>query len=124
MRCIVCNKKYKPRPRQRIHCCSSYCYDKYYYSNHKDVINARRRAWHKSHFVPKPPKPPRYNSEEEKIAETKKRRREYYQKHKLKYKEYNKQWYKQHRNDPDVKRRHAIAMKKYNEKKKREKLNG
>lgn len=118
----MCGKEYKANDKQRIPCCSRYCYNNYYYENHRETINARRRAWHKAHFVPKPPKPPKYNSEEEKIAETKKRQREYYLQHKEKYKIYNKEWYEQHRNDPDVKRRHAIAMKKYNEKRKR--LNG
>lgn len=122
MKCIMCGKIYKANDRQRIHCCSRYCYNNYYYNNHRETINARRRAWHKAHFIPKPVKPPKYSSEEERISETKKLRQKYYQENKERYKEYNKKWYKEHRNDPDVKRRHAIAMKKYNEKRKR--LNG
>lgn len=44
--------------------------------------------------------------------------RDYYYENKERCREVNNEWYRKHRNDPDVKRRHALAMKKYYEKKK------
>ena len=49
------------------------------------------------------------------------RRKKYYEEHRERYKELNKQWYAKNKDNPDVKRRHAKAMKKYYQKIKKQK---
>lgn len=119
MNCVWCGKevprksKYGVAPKY----CDRYCYWKWYYSNNKDHYNTLRCEYHKRHYVPHP-LPKKYQSEEERNEVLKSRAKDYYYKNKDYYRQRNYEWYLKHKDDPEVKRRHALAMKKYNEKRK------
>jgi len=121
MICVCCGKEFEKTPRQHkeTNYCSRSCYNKIYYIKNKE----RLAKYYKKHFndtyIYHPIKP-KYKTEEEKQEAARLRRKEYYLKNKERYKELNREWYAKNGNNPDVKRRHAIAMKKYYEKKKKE----
>lgn len=121
MKCEFCGKKLNKNSNSRW--CSKSCYNRDYYYKHKEILLKRHSEWWKVHHPKKIVEVKQEISEEEKKALEIKRRKEYYQAHKEIYKKHNKEWYAKHRNDPDVKRRHAIAMKKYNQKRRQNKEN-
>ena len=96
--------------------CNRKCYYQWYYSQHKQEIDDRRKQWYRQHYVPHP-LPRKYKTKEEYMQSKKEYGRKYYETHKEYYRQKNKEWYEKHRNDPELKRKQAIAMKKYNKKK-------
>lgn len=114
-RCEYCGKEFKTNSVTHNFCsikCKKAKYNHDYYYTHKDIILERAKVYRAKHSNPKKHKKP-LTKEEIKI-----KRHKYYIENKDRYKELNRQWYKKHSNDEDVKKRHSIAMKKYNQKRK------
>ena len=96
--------------------CSRKCYYQWYYKTHKEQCDNRRKQWHKKHYIPHPIIS-KFSTEEECKQHKKDYQRQYYEQHKDYYKQKNREWYKKHKNDPELKRKQSIAMKKYYKKK-------
>ena len=117
MICKNCNKNFIQNKHGRIaKFCSRKCYTQWYYRTHKKYLDNKRLEWYKKHYTPHPIQP-KYKTEEEKIKATKEFHKKYYQQHKEYYQQKNREWYKKHKNDPELKRKQSIAMKKYYKKK-------
>ena len=115
--CEQCNKEITYCGYGRIpKFCSRKCYYRWYYERNKEKVNSRRLEWYRKHYVPHPI-PSKYKNKEEKLKAKQEFRRNYYQQHKDYYKQKNKEWYELHKNDPELKRKQSIAMKKYYKKK-------
>lgn len=62
--------------------------------------------------------PRKYASREERYEAQKQQSKDFYHNNKNYCRQRNTEWYRKHKDDPDLKRRHALAMKKYHAKRK------
>lgn len=116
MICECCGKEYNKKTKF----CSKSCYNKSYYWKNRDRLLEYHKIYRRAHYVPHPINKCKYNSDEERIRIQIERRKQYYKEHREKYKKANKEWYARNKDNPDLKRRHSITMKKYYKKKKKE----
>ena len=114
MICECCENEFDGKIYQYkgVNCCSRSCYNRVYYIKNKIK---RKNYFSERHYNIYKPHPiePKYKTKEEKEEATKLLRKKYYEEHKERYRELNRQWYAKNKDNPDVKRRHAKAMKKY-----------
>ena len=114
MICECCENEFDGKIYQYkgVNCCSRSCYNRVYYIKNKIK---RKNYFSERHYNIYKPHPiePKYKTKEEKEEATRLLRKKYYEEHKERYRELNRQWYAKNKDNPDVKRRHAKAMKKY-----------
>ena len=83
--------------------CSESCYQKMYYQLNKE----RKKAYDKAKYIRHPRKITK-TKEEMKVY-----RKKYYEEHKEYYRQKNREHYLLHKNDPEYRRRHNEAVKRY-----------
>lgn len=105
MICKVCKKKYTGSTSKW---CSKSCYFKSYYKKNKNKLLKRRREWHKKYYKSHP-----IQRTKRTLEEKREYRKKYYEKHKEYYQNKNKEYYEKHKNDPEFRKRHNEATKKY-----------
>ena len=91
--------------------CSEQCYQKMYYRLHRE----HKRAYDKAKYVPHPRKKIIRTEEEIKQLEEQRltRRRQYYLDNREYYRQKNREYYLLHKDDPEYRRKHNEATKRY-----------
>lgn len=112
MKCNFCTQEFDPLTSGYTYYCGRKCYDKHYYRLNKEKRTEYFRKRYKETYVLKP-KPPK-KSEEEKKAQ----RLAYYHAHKEYYKQKAHEYHLKHKNDPEYRRRHNEATKRYQKRRK------